>query len=155
MVERDAELRPSAVVTIRRPSVRWRRRWTLVGAAAVAVTVLSGGLALAGSLPAPAQDAVSKTLDRVGITVPSASHSIDREHPASTGQEISTIATTTEATGVAKGAEISAAASGGVSHAGEHGSATAREHGAAAEAHRKNGHDIAADRSGGHGAPGS
>jgi len=37
------------------------------------------------------------------------------------GAEISTLATTTTATGVDKGAEISTAASGGKSHAGEHG----------------------------------
>src|SRR5439155_22028013 len=39
------------------------------------------------------------------------------------GSEISNLARTTDAKGVEKGAEISTAASGGTSHAGEHGSA--------------------------------
>src|SRR5262249_10845306 len=54
-------------------------------------------------------------------------------HPASTGSAISTIATTTTATGVAKGAEISTAASGGQSQAGQHGKA-AEPHGNGADA---------------------
>jgi hypothetical protein len=86
--------------------------------ATLVVTTLAGttGLAVASVLPAPAQDAVSGVLAKVGITVPS---SVD--HPASTGEEISQTATTTESTGVDKGAEISGIASGGMSRAGQNG----------------------------------
>jgi hypothetical protein len=76
------------------------------------------GLAMASALPAPAQDAVSGIFARVGITVPS-SH----DHLARTGEEISGIATSTDSTGVDKGAEISEVASGGKSQAGRHGAA--------------------------------
>ena len=55
-------------------------------------------------------------LHKVGISVPG-----NEDHPASTGQEISHIATSTSSIGVAKGAEISTAASGGKSQAGPHG----------------------------------
>ena len=85
----------------------------------------STGLAAAGVLPDVAQEAFSKVLDRVGITVPAGG-----DHPASSGEEISDIATTTDATGVDKGAEISSAASGGMSQAGQHGSAFAGAEGA-------------------------
>jgi hypothetical protein len=74
------------------------------------------GLAAANALPDPAQHAVSRVLHKVGISVPG-----NEDHPASTGQEISKIATTTSSIGVAKGAEISTAASGGKSQAGQHG----------------------------------
>jgi hypothetical protein len=74
------------------------------------------GLAAANALPDPAQHAVSRVLHKVGISVPG-----NEDHPASTGQEISNIATTTSSIGVAKGAEISTAASGGKSQAGQHG----------------------------------
>jgi hypothetical protein len=86
--------------------------------ATVVVGTLAGttGLAMASVLPAPAQDAVSGVLAKVGISVPS---SVD--HPASTGEEISHVATTTESTGVDKGAEISGIASGGMSRAGQNG----------------------------------
>src|SRR6266498_5330854 len=59
----------------------------------------------------------SSVLSSVGISVPAAD-----EHPASTGTDISGIATTTDATGVDKGAEISSLASGGMSQAGVNGS---------------------------------
>ncbi len=74
------------------------------------------GLAMASALPAPAQDVVSSMFARVGISVPSG-----HDHPASTGEEISGIATSTDSTGVDKGAEISGVASGGKSQAGQHG----------------------------------
>jgi hypothetical protein len=76
----------------------------------------TGGMAMAGALPASLQDAASKVFDKVGITVPLG-------HPASTGPEISGIATSTTETGAAKGQQISTIASGGMSQAGQHGQA--------------------------------
>jgi hypothetical protein len=157
-VEIDTERRSIATGPARSPGSFRLPRWMMVAVAVGALTVATGGFAFAGALPPPAQDAVSKVLDRVGITVPSATDSSDRDHPASTGQEISTIATTTDATGVAKGAEISTVASGGMSQAGEHGSAAptaSGEHGAASDEHAGNGRDIAAQQSNGHSSAGS
>jgi hypothetical protein len=88
----------------------------------VASLVLAGtlvgttGLAVAGALPAPLQDAASSVLATVGISVPTSD-----AHPASSGEDISKIATTTDATGIDKGAEISTTASGGQSKAGQYG----------------------------------
>lgn len=48
---------------------RLRRRAVLVGAALAGFS-LTGGLAAAGALPGPAQDAASAVLDRVGVSVP-------------------------------------------------------------------------------------
>ena len=95
-----------------------RRHRMLAGLVLTAAVVGIPGLAAANALPDPAQHAVSRVLDKVGISVPG-----NETHPASTGQEISSIATTTTSTGVAKGAEISTAASGGKSQAGQHGRA--------------------------------
>lgn len=109
-------------------------------AALVVVGALIGtsGLAVAGVLPDPAQDVAATVLSTVGIRVPTSDDDpADRpadepaaqvdgpadaeEHPASTGSEISEIATTTDATGVEKGAQISDEASGGKAQVGEHG----------------------------------
>jgi hypothetical protein len=105
----------------------WRRR-TLAGLMVVGGLLVIPGLAAANSLPDPAQHAVSRVFDKVGISVPD-SHATAVDHPASTGSEISNIATT-DATGVAKGALISSIASGGMSQAGQHGGAT-NPHGSA------------------------
>jgi hypothetical protein len=100
--------------------------------------VLIPGLAVARVLPDPAQHAVTTVLERVGISIPASTNhptpvphspSPSGPHPASTGSEISSIATTTDATGVAKGAEISSVASGGKSRAGQHGKASDAPHG--------------------------
>jgi hypothetical protein len=99
-------------------------RGKIGGLVVIGAMVGSTGLAAAGVLPDAAQDAFSHVLDKVGITVPARSH-----HPASSGEELSRIATTTDSTGADKGAEISSVASGGKSHAGQHGSAAAA-HGA-------------------------
>ena len=90
------------------------------GLVVVGALVGSTGLAAAGVLPDAAQDAVSNVFDRVGITIPASG-----DHPATSGDEVSSIATTTDATGVDKGAEISSAASGGMSQAGQHGAGAA------------------------------
>jgi hypothetical protein len=82
----------------------------------VGTLVGTTGMAVAGVLPAPLQDAASSVLATVGISVPTSD-----SHPASTGEDISKIATTTDATGVDKGAEISTIASGGQSKAGRYG----------------------------------
>ncbi len=96
------------------------RRIKVGGLVVVGVWMGSTGLAAAGFLPDAARDAFSSALDRVGITVPA-----NGDHPSTSGEEISEIATTTDATGPDKGAEISSAASGGKSQAGQHGSAGA------------------------------
>jgi hypothetical protein len=115
---------------------RWRMRSNLsrakvAGLIVVGTLVGTTGMAAANVLPDPAQNAVSNVLSRVGISVPNASAdatTVDAttvDHPAATGEEISQLATTTDATGVAKGAEISTAASGGMSQAGVNSGAAA------------------------------
>jgi hypothetical protein len=109
----------SPVPATRRSAVRSRFFRVKVAGLVVAGTVLgTTGLAAAGVLPDAAQNAASSALSSIGISVPTAD-----EHPASTGTDISGIATTTDATGVDKGAEISSIASGGMSQAGLNGSA--------------------------------
>lgn len=94
-------------------------RLKIAALAALGTLAGSTGLAAAGVLPDAAQDAFSEVFGRVGISVPASD-----DHPASSGSEISGIATTTALTGVDKGAEVSSAASGGTSQAGEDGSAS-------------------------------
>jgi hypothetical protein len=107
---------------------RWAERSRFFRAK-VASLVLVGtligttGLAAAGALPAPLQDAASKVLAKVGISVPTSDG-----HPASSGVEISKTATTSDATGVDKGAEISTVASGGHSQAGQNGKPSPAAH---------------------------
>lgn len=109
----------SVVPQTRRHKMRSRFfRVKVVGLAAAGMLVGSAGLAAAGALPDSAQNVASDVLAKIGISVPSGS-----EHPASTGEDISGLATTTDLIGVAKGAAISSLASGGVSQAGQHGSA--------------------------------
>ena len=123
-LSREAELVAAAreVMGLRAPpgggagGSRTRHRRALAGLIVTGALLGIPGLAAANALPDPAQHAVSRVLDKVGISVPG-----NEDHPASTGQEISNIATTTNSIGVAKGAEISTAASGGKSQAGQHG----------------------------------
>ena len=123
-LSREAELVAAAreVMGLRSPpgggagGSRTRHRRLVVGLIVTGALVGIPGLAAANALPDPAQHAVSRVLHKVGISVPG-----NEDHPASTGQEISNIATTTSSIGVAKGAEISTAASGGKSQAGQHG----------------------------------
>jgi hypothetical protein len=91
-------------------------RGKIGGLVVIGALIGSTGLAAAGVLPDAAQDALSKVLDKVGITVPAGS-----DHPASPGKELSGVATATDATGGGKGAGISSVASGGNSKAGQHG----------------------------------
>jgi hypothetical protein len=124
-----------AILTERAAGHRPARR--VIAAAVVAALMTLPGLAAANVLPDPAQHAVSSVLDKVGISVPAGSEDHPGntgEHPASTGPEISGIATTTDATGVAKGAEISSVASGGKSQAGQHGKASDAPHGSPPQA---------------------
>jgi len=103
----------------------------LVAGGAVAT---AGGLAYAGSLPGAAQGVAGTMLTAAGVTVPGPDQHAGT-HPDVTGQssptaptapadagkgaEISALARTTDATGRAKGAVISTAASDGRSHAGD------------------------------------
>lgn len=105
-----------------------------ISAALVAAALAcSAGFASAGALPGAAQDIASDMLAKVGISVPgpadnAGTHpsergtSADTPSNAATGSQISELATTTELTGVEKGAEISTAASDGTSQVGQHGS---------------------------------
>ena len=123
-LSREAELVAAAreVMGLRAPpgggagGSHTRHRRALAGLIVTGALLGIPGLAAANALPDPAQHAVSRVLDKVGISVPG-----NEDHPASTGPEISNIATTTNSIGVAKGAEISTAASGGKSQAGQHG----------------------------------
>jgi hypothetical protein len=99
-----------------RSTTSGRHRGKIGGLVVIGALIGSTGLATAGVLPDAAQDAFSKVLDKVGITVPGGS-----DHPASSGDEVSAVATTTDATGGDKGAGISSVASGGKSQAGQHG----------------------------------
>jgi hypothetical protein len=115
-----------------RSTMRSSRRKIIVPLAA-SIVLGTAGLAMARALPGPAQDAVSNVFDRLGITVPpsedrpdaatlpSDENTADTTAPASTGEEIAGLATTTDAAGVAKGAVISSTASGGMSRAGQAG----------------------------------
>jgi hypothetical protein len=139
-----------------RPRTARSRYFRIKVTSLVVVGTLIGtsGLAAAGVLPDPVQTAASRVLDAIGIDVPDPSAV---EHPASTGEEISEIATTTDAEGVDKGAEISDAASGGISRAGdEHGPPeSVGEDVDTTDAPRGAGADVADAVSGGHSSAGS
>jgi len=125
-VELVQQRSPVSLAANRRPNRREKttrsrtHRGKLGGLVVIGAMVGSTGLAAAGALPDAAQNAFSHVLEKVGITVPAGVN-----HPAGSGEELSGIATTTDATGVSKGAEISSVASGGRSKAGNHGSAAA------------------------------
>ena len=137
---------------------------TAVLAAAFAATA---GLASAGSLPGAAQEVASAMLEKIGITVPGTNDNAGT-HPdvrgtsgsvpstpadAGKGGEISELATTTELTGVEKGAAISAAASDGKSQAGQHGAGSSANAPVATPA--GGGSGTADTASGGQSAPGT
>jgi hypothetical protein len=97
-----------------------------MGTIAVAALFILPGLAVANVLHSPTR-APSSTAPATSVQRETTERSSGRTashagaHPASAGSEISSLATTTDATGVAKGAEISTLASGGKSQAGQHG----------------------------------
>ena len=158
----------------RRSSVHRIRLAAAVATAALACTT---GLAVAGGLPGAAQDVASSMLAKAGVTVPGPSEhagthpsvrgtsspdvsDAGRQEPGSDnsepsgqgkGSEISRLATTTDLTGVDKGAAISTLASGGKSQAGQHGQATA-SHGSSST---RGGAGTAAEASGGHSSAGA
>jgi hypothetical protein len=115
-------------------------RLRLTAALVAAGLACSAGLASAGALPGAAQEVASEMLAKVGISVPGPNEHAG-DHPSvrgksaeehagrGKGSEISELATTTELTGVEKGAAISTVASNGKSQAGQHGQSEAK-HGA-------------------------
>jgi hypothetical protein len=118
----STELASSGSVTRleRKTSRSFPARRRLVGSAAVASVLLTGGLAAAGELPAPAQAAVSKVVSFVGIHVPDG-HDASKNH----GSDVSGVAHDPGLTGCEKGAAVSAAAS---SNAADHRSSDGNGH---------------------------
>ena len=142
----------AAVVRSSQPKTRKPRRRSIVPrlrlATAFATVALAGttGLAFAGGLPGAAQDVASTMLAKVGVSVPGPNSNAG-DHPnvrgkssdapvtssnSGKGTEISDLATSTDLTGVEKGAAISTVASGGQSQAGQHSQASGA-HGASVE----------------------
>jgi hypothetical protein len=152
----------AAVVRSSQPKMTKPRRRSIVPrlrlATAIATVALAGttGLAFAGSLPGAAQDVASTMLAKVGVSVPGPNSNAG-DHPSvrgtssdagvtssssDKGTEISQLATSTDLTGVEKGAAISTLASGGKSKAGQ-------EHGAPVETPNTGGTGTAETASGG------
>lgn len=163
-----AVVRSSHFVPTKRSRRSFVPRLKFAAAFAIAALVATTGLALAGSLPGAAQDAASAMLAKVGVSV-SGPNSNAGDHPnvratsseaptpsteTGKGGEISDFATSTDLTGVEKGAAISGLASDGQSQAGQHGQATA-EHGAANTTAGTAGETTAATESSGHSTSGS
>jgi hypothetical protein len=109
-------------------------RSRMTAAFVAAALACTAGLASAGSLPGAAQDVASAMLAKVGIDVSGPNEnagthptvrgtSRDTASDAASRSDIAELATTTELTGMEKGAAISSAASDGKSKAGQHGSA--------------------------------
>jgi hypothetical protein len=142
----------AAVVRSSQPKMTKPRRRSIVArlrlATAFATVALAGttGLAFAGILPGAAQDVASSMFAKVGVSVPGPTSNAG-DHPnvrgkssdapvtssnSGKGSEISNLATSTDLTGVEKGAAISTVASGGQSQAGQHSQASGA-HGASVE----------------------
>jgi hypothetical protein len=83
-----------------------RRRVAVLGLAAA--LTLTGGLATAGVLPDPAQDAVANVAGHLGLHFP---HSADVPDQTSHGKEVSNIARSTPEEGCQKGQAVSEVAS--------------------------------------------
>lgn len=98
-------------------------RLKITGLVVLGMLLGTSGLAAAGVLPDTAQNVLSDVLDGLGMPFPTDDDPTTSpptgDHPASSGEQISEIAKTTDSTGVGKGAEISSIASGGVSRAGQ------------------------------------
>jgi hypothetical protein len=132
-------VRSSQTERPRPPRRSFVRRLKLATAFVTVALAGTTGLAFAGSLPGAAQDVASNMLGTLGVSVPGANAKAG-DHPnvrgtsseapsvssSGKGSEISDLATSTDLTGVEKGAAISALASGGKSKAGQ-------EHGAPVE----------------------
>lgn len=164
----------AAVVRSSQPKMTSPRRRSIVPrlklAAAFATVALAGttGLAFAGGLPGAAQDVASSMLDKVGVSVPGPNSkagdhpnvrgkSSDAPVPSSNsgkGSEISELATSTDLSGVEKGAAISTLASGGQSQAGQHGQASEAQ-GASVETPNSGGTGTADTASGGQSSQGT
>jgi hypothetical protein len=137
-------------------------RLRLATAFATVALAATTGLAFAGSLPGAAQDVASAMLDKVGVSVPgpnsnagdhpsvrgTSSDAAETSSDSGKGGEISELATSTDLTGVAKGAAISTLASGGKSKAGQ-------EHGAPVETPNTGGTGTAETASGGQSSQGT
>jgi hypothetical protein len=163
----------------RRGPVKSRRyRFALSLALSGAALVATSGLAYAGALPGAAQDTAKGVLAGLGVTVPgpdqhAGTHPDTRGNSAAApghagtaadatgdsssgkgkGAAISTLARTTTATGRDKGAIISAAASGGKSHAGNPPDTASADHSAGTS--EQGGTGTADGASGGHDSHGS
>jgi hypothetical protein len=156
------------VVRSSQPKMTKPRRRSIVPrlrlATAFATVALAGatGLAFAGSLPGAAQGVASAMLEKVGVDVPGPNGNAG-DHPnvrgkssdtavtpsnSGKGGEISELATSTDLTGVEKGAAISTLASGGKSKAGQ-------EQGAPVEAPNTGGTGTADTASGGQSSEGA
>jgi hypothetical protein len=90
----------------RRRYPRTRRRVAILALAAA--LMLTSGLAVAGALPAPAQNAIANVAGRLGFDLPHASEPSD---VTSRGEEVSFSAHSTDAEGCTKGKAVSALAS--------------------------------------------
>jgi hypothetical protein len=90
----------------RRRYPRTRRRVAILALAAA--LMLTSGLAVAGALPAPAQNAIANVAGRLGFDLPHASEPSD---VTSRGEEVSNFAHSTDAEGCEKGKAVSALAS--------------------------------------------
>jgi hypothetical protein len=163
-----AILRSSPITTPRPQRRSFVPRLKLATAFATIALAGTTGLAFAGSLPGAAQDVASAMLANVGVSVPGPNehagdhpnvrgHSADvAVEPSSSGKgaEISDLATSTDLTGVDKGAAISTLASDGKSQAGQHGQA-GEEHGAPVATPNTGGTGTADTASGGNSADGT
>jgi hypothetical protein len=85
-----------------------RTRKRVVVLALAAALMLTSGLAVAGALPAPVQDAIANVADRLGFDLPHASEPSD---VTSHGEKVSNPAHSTDAEGCEKGKAVSALAS--------------------------------------------
>jgi hypothetical protein len=108
-----------------------KRRNILAVSVAGGIALL-GGAAAAVALPGAASPTAGDHLSQHSVTVPDPNAHADGHSDGvgaaaspDTGSAISELATTTDSTGVDKGAEISAVASGDHSQAGQHGTSDA------------------------------
>ncbi len=90
----------------KRRSLRKRGRVAALGLAAV--LTLTSGLAAAGALPAPAQNAIAAVVGHLGLEIPSTTQHADG---SSHGQEVSSTAHSSSVEGCQKGQGVAAVAS--------------------------------------------